>query len=167
MDTLAAEATQLIAPGTRLALGSTAAEAVSQSATTGLMAEILAPINTVGALFSTGWSWVKNHKREVAGGALITTAVAGYLVYRKVQPMMSASNTHTQQHPLQTRVTAADLLSVSCVPRAVLNSAPSSLSWNNSQASSTHRANRSRNTPCQSTRHSRRHARGLIASGIH
>ena len=34
-------------------------------------------LNTVGTLLSTGWSWVKNHKREVAGGALITTAVVG------------------------------------------------------------------------------------------
>lgn len=58
----------------------------------------LPPLGGTGLMASSrrawraGWSWLSAHKKQVAGGVVLATAVTGYVIYRKVQPMMSDNN---------------------------------------------------------------------------
>jgi len=40
-------------------------------------------------VISAGWSWLSEHRRGVLGGAAVAAAVGGYVVYRKVQPILA------------------------------------------------------------------------------
>ena len=75
--------------GTVLPLLTPSPAASALSSASSFASLLFAPLTTGGELLSSGWEWVKQNKAKVAGGALVTGAVAGYVVYRKVQPMMS------------------------------------------------------------------------------
>lgn len=82
------------------AVSAAASSAPSQLVPAGagsFLSSVFAPIHTLSSAASVGWGWLSRHKKEVGIGVAVTTAVAGYYVYSKVQPMIAQFRAELQQ----------------------------------------------------------------------